>query len=175
MKIHSLSNSEVIRFANHDFMNHLQLIKMYLELGKVDEAKNTIENISENCKTLSNLNKLNLPKTVEWLQTFQWRYPSIDFNLKSHVEHPVNMKKDVQIVEYLEKTIIHVYDHLDPYTEQQLFIEVETNKNEFKLTLDLRGYWDAPQFKQQELPNMKVQTYEQTNKIWKYVLSLEQE
>ncbi|SOC02510.1 stage 0 sporulation protein B (sporulation initiation phosphotransferase) [Ureibacillus xyleni] len=175
MKIHTLSNSEVIRFANHDFMNHLQLIKMYLELDKVEDAKKAIENISESCKTLSNINKLKLPKTVEWLQTFQWRFPSIEYTLKSLVEHPVNMKKDEQIVEYLEKTVIHVYDHLDPYTEQQLLIEIESNENDFKLMFDLRGNWEAQLFTQQELPNMKVQTYEQTNQHWKYVLSLEQE
>ncbi|RUL57134.1 Spo0B domain-containing protein [Lysinibacillus antri] len=173
MKIPTLSNSDVIRFANHDFMNHLQLIKMNLELGKVDEAKNIINEVSTACKTFSNINKLKLPKTVEWLQTLQWRFPALELTLKSNVVVPVDMKKDEQIVEYLEKTVIHVYDHLDPFTEQQLVIEIDSIESSFKLTFDLKGNWDATQFTRQELANVKIQTYEQTNQVWKYVLSLE--
>ncbi|TSI03232.1 Spo0B domain-containing protein [Lysinibacillus sp. BW-2-10] len=173
MKIPTLSNSDVIRFANHDFMNHLQLIKMNLELGKVDEAKNIINDVSTACKTFSNINKLQLPKTVEWLQTLQWRFPALELTLKSNVVVPVDMKKDEQIVEYLEKTVIHVYDHLDPFTEQQLVIEIDSIESSFKLTFDLKGNWDTTQFTHQELANVKIQTYEQTNQVWKYVLNLE--
>ncbi len=175
MKTLALTVNEIIRFANHDFMNQLQLIKMNLDLGKVEEAKSIIERASENCKTVSNINNLQLPKTIEWLQTLHWKYPAFELKIESNVTVPVDMKKDEQIVEYLEKTVIHVYDHLDPYTEQQLFINLDSDENGFKLTFDLKGKWEEHLFSHQELNNLKVETYEQSNVSWKYVLSLEQE
>ena len=35
----SLTVREVLRYANHDFLNHLHLIKMNLDLGRIEEAK----------------------------------------------------------------------------------------------------------------------------------------
>lgn len=175
MKTSTLSINEVLRFANHDFMNQIQLIKMNLDLGKVEEAKTIIERISEQSSSLSNINKLKLPKTVEWLQTVQWRYPAFDITLSSNVMVPVDMKKDGQIVEYLEKTVIHVYDTLDPFTEQQLDISIESNETQFTLLFDLKGKWDTVVFNYEANNNIKVQTYEQTTKEWKYALSIEQE
>ncbi|MBD8026821.1 Spo0B domain-containing protein [Ureibacillus sp. Re31] len=174
MKTLSLSVNEVLRFANHDYMNQLQLIKMNLDLGRVEEAKKIIEQISEQCKTLSNINKLKLPKTVEWLQTIQWRYPAFQVTLKSNVTSPVDMKKDEQIVEYLEKTVIHVYDNLDPFTEHELTIQIESNESAFHLTFDLIGKWDTHLF-EHEVTHLNVQTYEQTTRQWKYALNIEQE
>ncbi|HWL13312.1 MAG TPA: Spo0B domain-containing protein [Ureibacillus sp.] len=175
MKTSTLSINDVLRLANHDYMNHIQLIKMNLDLGRHEEVKSIIEKLSEQSKTLSNINKLKLPKTVEWLQTIQWKYPAFEVTLNSNVTVPVDMKKDEQIVEYLEKTVIHLYDHLDPFTEQQLDISIESNDAQFTLLFDLDGKWDGHLFNHEENNNLKVQTYEQTNSKWKYALSIEQE
>ena len=175
MKTSTLSINDVLRLANHDYMNHIQLIKMNLDLGRHEEVKSIIGKLSEQSKTLSNINKLKLPKTVEWLQTIQWKYPAFEVTLNSNVSVPVDMKKDEQIVEYLEKTVIHVYDHLDPFTEQQLDISIESNDAQFTLLFDLKGKWDGHLFNHEENNNLKVQTYEQTNSEWKYALSIEQE
>ena len=175
MKTSTLSVNDVLRFANHDYMNQIQLLKMNLDLGRIQEAKSIIEKISEESKTLSNINKLKLPKTVEWLQTLQWRYQAFEITINSNVTVPVDMKNDEQIVEYLEKTVIHVYDTLDPFTEQQLDISIETDENQFTLLFDLKGKWEARFFNHEENNNLKVQTYEQTINEWKYALSIEQE
>ncbi|HWK24318.1 MAG TPA: Spo0B domain-containing protein [Ureibacillus sp.] len=176
MKTSTLSINDVLRFANHDYMNQIHLIKMNLDLDRVEEAKSIIERLSEHSKTLSNINYLKLPKTVEWLQTIQWRYPAFDSSIISNVTFPVDMKKDEQIVEYLEKTVIHVYDTLDPFTEQQLEITIESNDSSFNLLFDLKGKWEVDLFdNHNENNNLKVQTYVQTNEQWKYALSIEQE
>lgn len=167
-----LSINEVIRYSNHDFLNHLQLIKMNLDLNRVEQSKQIIEQISEQCKVISNLNKLQLPKTIEWIQTFRWRFPSILFKLESNVTVPQDIQKDEELVECLEKTVLHVYDSLDPFTEQQLIIQIHSNENGFSLTFDLKGKWDAALFEQQQLSNFNVQTYEQSNELWKYVLRI---
>ncbi|QCR33021.1 Spo0B domain-containing protein [Lysinibacillus sp. SGAir0095] len=175
MKTSTLSVIDVLKFANHDYMNQLQLLKMNLDLGRVQEAKSIIEKFSEQSKTFSNINKLKLPKTVEWLQTMQWRYQEFETTLNSNVTFPVDLEKDELIVEYLEKTVIHVCDSLDPYTEQLLDISIESNEKIFTLLFSLKGKWEAPLFNQEENNNFKVQTYEQTANEWKYALSVEQE
>lgn len=175
MKTLTLSVNEVLRFANHDYMNQIQLIKMNLDLGRVDEAKKSIEQITAQYKILSNISKLNLPKTIEWLQTVGWKYPALELTINSNVTIPIDMKKDEHIVEYLEKTVIHVYECLDPFTEQQLVINIESNEQYFELMFDLKGNWEFQPFNPGEDSKLEVQTYEQTNNSWKYVLRIEQE
>lgn len=175
METSTLSVIDVLKFANHDYMNQLQLLKMNLDLGRIEEAKLIIEKLSEQSKTFSNINKLKLPKTVEWLQTIQWRYQAFEITLNCNAAVPVDMKKDEQIVEYLEKTVIHVYDTLDPFTEQKLDISIESNEKQFTFLFYLKGKWEAQNFNHEENNDLKVQTYEQTNNEWKYALIIEQE
>ncbi|MEG0450988.1 MAG: Spo0B domain-containing protein, partial [Lysinibacillus sp.] len=124
MNFQPLTISEVLRFANHDYVNHLQLIRMNLDLGRIDETKKLIQDYSEQLRVLSNINRLQLPKTGEWLQTVRWQYPSVQVELSCQVENPVLNNIDEAIVYYLNNTINHVYHTLDPYTEQQLMLDV---------------------------------------------------
>ena len=50
MNNQSLTISEVLRFANHDYVNQLQLIRMNLDLGRIDESKNLFKSIQSNYK-----------------------------------------------------------------------------------------------------------------------------
>jgi stage 0 sporulation protein B (sporulation initiation phosphotransferase) len=169
-----LTVSDVLRYANHDFLNQLHLIQMNLDLQRVEEAKMIIQEVSDHCKMLSNVNRLQLPKTVEWLQTVNWRYPALQMRLTSDVSAHTDIKFDQAIVQYLENTVIHVYDHLDPFIEQQLQMDIESNAERFQLTFHLTGKWDVPQFNT-EVNYLDVHTYEQTNESWNYVLSAKKE
>ena len=94
--------------------------------------------------------------------------------LTSHVDAAANSELDVDIVQYLENTIIHVYDHLDPYTEQQLHMAIETNVDELIITFHLQGKWQAPQFNK-KVNHLTIQTIEETNESWKFVLNANKE
>ena len=48
MNNQSLTISEVLRFANHDYVNQLQLIRMNLDLGRIEESKNLFNIIQNN-------------------------------------------------------------------------------------------------------------------------------
>ncbi len=169
MTVSKLTVSEALRFANHDYLNQLHLIQMNLDLGRVDEAKKVIFDQSEHCKILSNINRLQLTKTVEWLHTLCWRYPALQLNMTSDVSTPIHSKYDEAIVQYLENTIIHVYDKLDPYEEHQLLLNIETYEDKWNISFHLKGKWEQSPFSiEQNIFN--VETYEQTNTSWKYVL-----
>lgn len=169
----NLSMSEVLRITNHDFLNELQIIKMYLDLERIEDAKRIIEEYSNRYKIFSNLNKLQWPKTFEWIQTFHFRYPAIELTLKSNVLIAQDMKKDAETVEYLEGAIQHVYQHLDPLIEQELILEVESNED-FKLIFHLKGKWDVEPFSKQQLSYMKVETIEESMNSWRFVLTFKE-
>ena len=169
-----LSVTEALRYANHDFLNHLHLIQMNLDLGRVDDAKKVIFEQSEHCKMLSNINRLQLPNTMEWLHTVQWRFPAIQLQMDSDVNAPVESKYDEAITQYLENTIIHVYDTLDPYEEHKLQLSIETKENKWNISFHLTGKWEQSLFSiEQNI--FGVETYEQTNTSWKYVLHMHEE
>lgn len=164
---------DTLRFANHDFLNHLQLINLNLELGRIEEAKGLIRDISENYKSYSILKMIPLPKTVEWLYTFNFRYPAIHLTINSSVEDVNRLQNDDEIVEYLDNTIKHVYNGLDPFLEHKLLIDIQIKQNNFKLQFQLTGKWETELAHPTKLTNIKVKTYEKTNQSWKYELTSE--
>ena len=166
----SLTVREVLRYANHDFLNHLHLIKMNLDLGRVEEAKALINEISVQCKDFSALNKISLPKTIEFLQTLKWRYPEFQMMISSNVREALNGQWDEQIVQYLEKTIIHMHDRLDAFSEQQLQINVTGAADEFEITVHFTGHFDEITHFNNESDAFHIETLEQTATSWKFVM-----
>ncbi|MFY0517401.1 Spo0B domain-containing protein [Lysinibacillus sphaericus] len=175
MNSQSLTISEVLRFANHDYVNQLQLIRMNLDLGRIDESKKLIQNFSEQLRVLSSINRLQLPQTMEWLQTANWCYPSLPMKISGEINKPVTNNIDAAVVEYLNKTVMHVYDTLDPFTEQSLAIDVRVDAHTFAVTFTLNGRWSADAFTEKGLKQFDIQTVEETNTSWIYVLSASRE
>ena len=166
----SLTIREVLRYANHDFLNHLHIIKMNLDLGRIEEAKALIGEIAIQCKNSSSLNKIGLPKTIEFLQTLKWRHPEFQTVLSSNVREAFNEQWDEHIVQYLEKTIIHMYNRLDVFSEQHLQIDIVGAADEFKITVHFTGQFDkAPDFNKQS-DAFHIETLEQTTTSWKFVM-----
>lgn len=145
MNEHSLTVGEIIRFANHDFLNQLQLISMHLQLGNVEAVYEQIEKIQQQSKQTSQLSKLQLPKTVEWLLTAHWRFPALQLNIvnKSSGEE-VAAQVDQLLASYLEHTIIHVYKSLDPFEEHTCTITL-CSVPTFQVTCELQGKWQMPE------------------------------
>lgn len=175
MNNQSLTISEVLRFANHDYVNQLQLIRMNLDLGRIEESKKLIQHYSEQLQVFSILNRLQLPQTIEWLQTAGWRYPSLAWKLSGEIKKPVTNDIDQEVVDYLNKTVMHVYDTLDPFTEQILTLDVRVDDHTFAVTFTLNGLWSADAFTEKGLKQFDIQTIEQTTTRWQYVLSAKRE
>ena len=53
---------------------------------------------------------------------------------------------DQEVVDYLNKTVMHVYDTLDPFTEQILTLDVRVDDHTFAVTFTLNGLWSADAF-----------------------------
>ena len=52
---------EIIREQRHSFINHLQVISGYLQLGRAEEAKTYINNTAKDMAQLSQINRIKFP------------------------------------------------------------------------------------------------------------------
>lgn len=165
-----LTIPELIRHLNHEFLNRVNLIQMNLDLGKIDECKRIIKEMAEQFRIVSNINQLKCPKLITWLDTFTYNFPAINYQLNSDVIHPIPIHLDEKITNYLDDTIHHIYDELDPYMEHNLILSVLSNENKFEIHFDLKGNWNVPKFNTKVDDDYIIDTYEQTNESWKYVI-----
>lgn len=173
----TLTVNEALRFANHDFLNQLQLIKMNLDLGRTDSAKMAVDEIAEQCKTFFNINKLGLPRTIEWIHTLGWCYPSFHVTIQSIVEHKVDTTLDDQICNYLEQSILHIYPSLDPFAEQQLSLQLYSTEKQFEIVFHAKGHWNEKEvFKQStDYPKLTIEDEQYSEQEWRYVISSQEE
>lgn len=166
-----LTVSETLRFANHDFLNELQIISMNLQLGKFEEAKDYIERISEGCRKDSSLHKLSLPLLAEWLLTVKWRYPEFHFTITNDSLSRIELHEDVdmQFVLYLEETMIQLASKIDPFVSQYVHFYVRASKDAMKLQVEMRGKWTEPFVLPQREPYfnaVEVSKVENTNYVY---------
>ena len=168
----TLTLQEVLRHSNHDLLNHLHLIQMNLDLNRVDEAKRIIDDIAISCKMFSMTNKLGLTKTALWIQMFKWRYPAIMLQLYCDIESPVEQIWDETIEQYLEKTIIHLYEKLDPFEEHAMTFHITSKDNHFAMIVHLTGHWEAEEIKMDS--NLHVQLHEWSSRSCRFEISLKE-
>ncbi len=168
----TLTLQEVLRHSNHELLNHLHLIRMNLDLNRVDEAKKIIDDIAESCTSYSMTNKLGLTKTALWIQMFKWRYPAIILQLHCDIESPVEQIWDGTIEQYLEKTIIHIYDKLDPFEAHMMKLHISSKVNRFSMVVHLTGHWEAEALKIDS--NLHVQWHEWTDRSCRFEISLKE-
>ena len=165
-----LTVSETLRYANHDFLNELQIISMNLQLGKVEEARNWIDRISESCQKNSLLHKLSLPLLAEWLLTVKWRYPEFHFTITIDPMEKLMLHEDVdmQLVLYLEETMIQLESKIDPFVPQNVHFRLSMVEQGMKLQVELQGKWNTPFILPQGKPYfevVEVSSIEQTKHV----------
>ena len=164
----AFSVNEALRFARHDFLNQLQLIKMNIDLARLDDAKTVIDHYTTEVKALYELSKLCLPLTSEWLQTVNWRFAGFQVNLTSDIETPCNPLLDEPIREVLEQAIKQLHKDLSPFTEQLLHIHIVCTQTDFKLTFDAKGEWEPLTHDLNYEPQVTLTHECKTTKNWRF-------
>ncbi|WKA56264.1 Spo0B domain-containing protein [Planococcus shixiaomingii] len=136
----TLTMAQSLRHARHDFLNELQLIKMNLDLGRIERAQAIIRSHAEAAVHASRLAALKLPKTEEWLLVFKWRFPEFQVQLDcAAVKAP--QKLDSEFAEVLETVVQAIRKQMDPAVEYQCRIRVAADNSVFTVALDLNGNW----------------------------------
>ena len=162
------SVNEALRYARHDFLNQLQLIKMNIDLARLEEAKAAIDHFTEETRSNYELSKLDLPHTYEWLQTAMWRFPAFQLNVTNHIEAKCNPVLDRIIHDVLEQATNLLHTRLNPFIEQQLHIHIVCTSAGFKLTFEASGEWEPLQKEISQALQVTLTHECKTTKNWRF-------
>lgn len=139
MESEDLTIGKALKFARHDFLNDLQLMLLYMDLGKMPEARNTLLETTERMRHLSMLEKLRLPKTEIWISTFEWRHTAFSKKLQCDIIAGDRTANDEVIADYLERLIGIVGESVDPMDEYIVHIIVKATEEQWSLQLTIEG------------------------------------
>ena len=162
------SVNEALRFARHDFLNQLQLIKMNIDLVRLEEAKAAIDHYTDEVKAFYELSKLNLPLTSEWLQTANWRFSGFQVSITSHIETNCNPNLDMHIRDVLEQATMMLHSTLNPFIEQLLTIHILNVPSSFKMTYEASGEWEPIQQEITKATQVTLTHECKTTKNWRF-------
>ncbi|MDJ0331010.1 Spo0B domain-containing protein [Planococcus sp. S3-L1] len=132
--------AQSLRHARHDFLNDLQLIKMNLDLGRLQEAQAIIRSHAEASMHASRLADIGLPLTEEWLLTANWRFLEFDFQVMClAVQAPA--QKDAELRRFLEDFVQSAKLHLTPYEVYSSEILLTSSSSFFEISITGPGSW----------------------------------
>lgn len=131
-----LTVPEAVKYSRHDHMNDLQLLLMYLDLGKYEEARKCILERTADMQHQAQLQKIGLPSVEEWLTTLAWRHPVFSVRLFCDITEQVTSRKlDEVLSGYLQSVIEAVIPQIKEFAECPVTIEVVTEEDDWQIGL----------------------------------------
>jgi len=162
------SVNDALRFSRHDFLNQLQLIKMNIDLERLDDAREVITNYTEACKAVYELSNLHLPETSEWLQTANWRFPAFQVSLNTQIINSFKPEFDRGIRDTFESFTQKLHDQLSPYHENELRIWITSTEELFKITVEAVGKWNPIEEQLLHSNQLTINHECKTSEIWRF-------
>ena len=136
----TITVAQSLRHARHDFLNDLQLIKMNLDLGRLQEAQAIIRSHAEAAMHASRLADLGLPLTEEWLLTANWRFPGFNFGVECPaLKAPAHLDADFR--RFLENFVESAKGRLSPYQAFYGAISLTSSAASFEMKIECPGNW----------------------------------
>ncbi|MFK2824517.1 Spo0B C-terminal domain-containing protein [Bacillus sp. B190/17] len=128
-----------LQHVRHDWMNHIQLIKGYIALGKTEEAERTIEQIVMQAKQEAHLCSLPLPELVKLLVTFNWdqhsfqlEYEVLDKNIRTETNDEQLVSLMISLFDLMERWI-------EKYADNQLYLSIEGTNDGLRFFFEFSG------------------------------------
>lgn len=134
-----LSQTELLAFARHDFLNDLQIILMHLDLGNPSEARKAILKTTNAMNQCSLLASLGLPKVQQWLLTFDWVYTAFRSTLTCEIKKGTRKVSDDKIFDYLETIFNDVEEMIDPLSDYDVHFDVFADEKEWSIMITIKG------------------------------------
>lgn len=116
---------DLLRHYRHDLLNHLQLIKGYASMNKLDKVKEKIDQGIVLSRQEAKLSDLNCPAFALWVIQFNWQHEnfklqyqvdgdnvdlsSIDSSLYAICEEMMDMLSNNMDPTYLYETYLHIH------------------------------------------------------------------
>lgn len=162
---------EALKFARHDFLNELQLVLMHIDFDDTAKARQAIMDTTDKMKQVSMLYSLGLPKTEQWLMTFDWLHTAFRTTLSCAIERGNRKVNDVEVVAYLEQVFQDVEDILDPVSEYEMQIDVQASPSNWSIRIKIDNALDG----KKNLPAARIENFLVEEKIeenlWMFTIS----
>ncbi|WP_113930150.1 Spo0B C-terminal domain-containing protein [Bacillus sp. P14.5] len=129
---------EALRHARHDWMNRLQLIKGNMDLGRMDRAKQIIEEIVAEAQNESKLSNLRMPKFSEWMLTYNWQthYIKLEFEVLEAEEPDIG---DDSVFNWFTGLFSVLENCVKPFEENNMMVIIKICQQEARFELDFNG------------------------------------
>ena len=143
----------------HDWMNELQVLYGYIQLGKPDKTVQTVERIKERIALDSRIAKLGVPSLVFYIQSFRTHSSSLE--LEVQVEDGLNLEKltnDAQdeLTSVIMQTVrAYQYSGLAPQGEaRKLSIGFTQDHGDILISFEGEGFHGNPELLQGQIYNI---------------------
>ncbi|CAM3110793.1 Spo0B domain-containing protein [Filibacter tadaridae] len=134
-----LTIGNALKFARHDFLNELQVILLYIDLGKIPEAKKKILDVTEGMRQLAMLEGLGLPATEMWISTFDWVYGAFSKTVICKITPGVRAVEDGLVVAYLKQVFQDAEASMDPAAEYHAEFIVNASSTSWQIDISVSG------------------------------------
>ncbi|HSI66057.1 MAG TPA: Spo0B domain-containing protein [Planococcus sp. (in: firmicutes)] len=149
----TITVAQSLRHARHDFLNELQLIQMYLDLGRTADAQAMIRSHAEAAVQSNRLYALGLTRTEEWLLLSKLRFPMMICELECQaVEATEHL--DSEFAGILETLALSMQERENPFTEINCRLRFFSGKGRFTMAVELDGDW--PDIELPAIPGLNV-------------------
>ncbi|WNS74446.1 sporulation initiation phosphotransferase B [Bacillus sp. DTU_2020_1000418_1_SI_GHA_SEK_038] len=130
---------EVLRFARHDWLNKIQLIKGNLALNKIDRAKEIINEIVVDAQAEAKLSNLNIPQFASLLLTYNWENHSFQIEYDVMESSVSGFLDDDWLTNWTSSFFKHLNSAIKPFNENHLSVTIDPQIDGTRFFFDFRG------------------------------------
>ncbi|WP_442595217.1 Spo0B C-terminal domain-containing protein [Neobacillus sp. D3-1R] len=129
----------VLRYARHDWLNKIQLIKGNLSLNRLERAQDIIDEIVMEAQQEAKLSNLQLPHFAALLLVTNWQnyYFRLEYEVLGDI-HSVKMN-DNELTEWTSSFFDFLNTCIEAFQENHLSISILPEENGVKFFFDFTG------------------------------------
>ena len=137
---------EYLKQYRHDWLNHIQIIKGYLALDKLDQAQKFLDQVIINAHYESKISQLGDIDLSYFLLTYNWKQDKVLLEVEIEQEdiEICTIGKDYPyLLLWLQELTQLVEENCQEQQENRLSILFECTSSKISLTTEFIGKWDT--------------------------------
>jgi stage 0 sporulation protein B (sporulation initiation phosphotransferase) len=130
---------DVLRYARHDWLNKIQLIKGNLDLNKMDRVQEIIENIVVEAQQEAKLSNLNIPQFASLILTHNWENHSFQLEFDVLDGSKCDYIDDEMLTEWTRSFFACLHSSIKAFAENYLSVTIDPQIEGTRFIFDFRG------------------------------------
>lgn len=138
-----------IRHYRHDWMNHMQLMKAYLSMNRIDDAKRVMDQVILQAQNETKLSQLEHPELAFYILTYNWKNQGY-CKLEIEINHDQEMLPSLCIPEkypylymWIKEITEAIEQRVDERRENLLLYQFNIVEEALSLRIEFEGSWEG--------------------------------